>query len=262
MTDANHMTDDMLLVTRPDPGVCVLRLNRPQVRNALNIELRGRLAEAFLAVQQDTAVRCVVIGGSEKAFCAGADLNDYVDATTPEIVERRMERTWDAMRTCPVPVIAAVRGYALGGGCEIALSADIVIAGQNATFGQPEILVGLMPGGGATQRLVRAVGKAQTMDLLLTGRRFSANEALAMGVLSRVVDDGSVESTAMELALQIARGPSLATRMIKEAVLQGEDSSLEIGLAFERKCFQILFSSTEKHEGIRAFLDKRKPTFG
>ena len=248
MTECKPMNDEVLLVTRPDPGVCMIRLNRPEVRNALNVELRGRLGDVLLEVQRDIAARCVVIGGSDVAFCPGR-LKRLRGCNHAEIVERRMERTWEALRTCPVPVIAAVRGFALGGGCEIALAADIVIAGKNATFGQPEILVGLMPGGGATQRMVRVVGKARTMDLMLTGRRFSASEALEMGIVSRVVEDKSVESEAMELALQIARGPSLATRMIKEAVVQGADCLFRrdgrLNASASRFCFQVERSEKE-----------------
>jgi len=219
------------------------------------------LKEEFLSLQNNTEVRCVVLLGGEKAFCAGADLKEYLDATTQEISQKKMEIAWDSIRRCQVPVIAAVRGFALGGGCELALLADIVIAGQSAIFGQPEVLVGLMPGGGATQRLIRLIGKARAMDLLLTGRRIKANEALAIGMISRIVEDLSVEEEALNVASQIADGPAASSRLIKQVMLDGADAPLATGLALESKSFQVLFSSRDKREGIQAFLEKRTPEF-
>lgn len=258
----NAVVDTSLLIeTRPTEGVALLRLNRPAVLNTLNLELRRALAEAFTRLDGDITVRAIVIAGSERAFCAGADLNEYVDATPPEVISRDMGRLWDAIAQCRKPVIAAVRGHALGGGCELAMHADIIIAGESARFGQPEVLIGLMPGGGATQRLTRAVGKFRAMKLLLAGAPFSAAEALAMGLASDVVADGLMESTALGLASQLAAGPQQAIRFIKEAVLEGMNLPLQQGLHLERKLFQLLFATADKTEGIRARLDKRQPHF-
>lgn len=250
-----------LLEERPAPGVALLRLNRPEVLNALNLALRRALAEAVLRLEADEAVRVILLAGHERAFCAGADLAEYVDASPSDIAGRHMGRLWDAIGHCRKPVIAAVRGHALGGGCELALHADLVIAGQGARFGQPEVLVGIMPGGGATQRLVRAVGKARAMKLLLTGQPLSADEALAMGLLSEVVADEEVEPRALTLALRLASGPQAALQAIKAAVLDGLNVGLDAGLQAERQRFALLFGTPDQREGMRARLDKRSPAF-
>jgi enoyl-CoA hydratase/carnithine racemase len=252
---------DLLLLERPAPGVALLRLNRPAVLNALNLALRRALAAAFEALEADEAVNVIVLAGSERAFCAGADLNEYVDATPMEIIERHMDRLWGAISRCRKPVIAAVRGHALGGGCELAMHADLIVAGPGARFGQPEVLIGLMPGGGATQRLTQAVGKFRAMRLLLGGEPFSATEALAMGLVSEVVPDAEVESHALALAARMAAGPQLALRFIKEAVIEGMNLPLDQGLQFERKSFQLLFATADKSEGIKARLEKRQAGF-
>lgn len=259
MTDMNN--DAILIESRPGAGVIVLRLNRPAVLNALNLALRQALADAFARLDADASVRVVVLAGSERAFCAGADLNEYVDATPSGIVARDMGRLWDAIAGCRKPVIAALRGHALGGGCELAMHADIIVAGQSARLGQPEVLIGLMPGGGATQRLTRAVGKFRAMKILLTGASFDASEALAMGLVSEVVPDTEVEDRALALAIQMAAGPQQALRFVKEAVLAGMNLPLEQGLQFERKSFQLLFDTADKTEGIRSRLEKRQPEF-
>lgn len=253
--------ESVLLESRPVDGVVVVRLNRPAVLNALNLVLRRALAETFSRLDADSSARCIVLAGSERAFCSGADLAEYVDATPTEIVGRDMGRLWDAIGQCRKPVIAAVRGHALGGGCELAMHADIIIAGASARFGQPEVLIGLMPGGGATQRLTAAVGKFRAMKLLLAGLPFDAAQALAMGLVSDVVSDDQVEATALELASQLARGPQQAIRHIKEAVLEGMNLPLQQGLQMERKLFQLLFDTHDKSEGIRARLDKRPARF-
>lgn len=253
--------NDLLLEERPVAGVVVLRLHRPAVLNALNLALRQALAEHVTRLDADPAVRVIVLAGSERAFCAGADLNEYVDATPEDIIGREMGRLWDAISGCRKPVIAAVRGHALGGGCELAMHADVIIAGEGARFGQPEVLIGLMPGGGATQRLTRAVGKFRAMKLLLGGSSFGAAEALAMGLVSEVVPDTEVETRALELAGDWARGPQQALRFIKEAVLAGMNTSLEQGVQLERKSFQLLFATADKSEGIRARLEKRPARF-
>ncbi len=250
-----------LLTETPAPGVRLLRLSRPAVLNALNLELRHALADVFAQADADEAVRVVVLTGSERAFCAGADLLEYRDATPAEIAARGMGRLWDAIAGCRKPVIAAVRGHALGGGCELAMHADLIVAGEGARFGQPEVLIGLMPGGGATQRLTRAVGKFAAMRLLLTGQPIAAQEALALGLASEVVADDQVEPRALALAVQMARGPQAALRAIKEAVIVGMNMPLQQGLAFERKSFALLFDQPDKTEGITARLEKRAAQF-
>ncbi len=250
-----------LILTRPADGVAMVRLDRPEVLNALNLALRQALARAFTMLDADDSVRVVILAGSERAFCAGADLNEYVDATPVEIIGRGMDRLWGAIAGCRKPVIAAVRGHALGGGCELAMHADIIIAGKSASFGQPEVRIGIMPGGGATQRLTRAVGKFAAMKILLAGEPFKAEAAAAMGLASEVVDDAEVEPRALQLANQLAALPPTAVRFIKEAVLQGMNLDLDAGLQFERKSFQLLFSTADKTEGIRARLEKREPRF-
>lgn len=252
---------DVLVESRPAEGVALLRLNRPGVLNALNLALRQALALAFTRLDADEAVRVVIVAGSERAFCAGADLNEYVDATPLDVISRDMDRLWNAIATCRKPVIAAVRGHALGGGCELAMHADIIVAGEGARFGQPEVLVGLMPGGGATQRLTRAVGKFRAMQIMLTGAPFDAVQALAMGLVSELLADTEVEARALALASQLARGPKLAQQFIKESVIQSMSLPLEQGLQFDRKSFQLLFATADKTEGIRARLEKRPPAF-
>ena len=252
---------ELLLEERPEEGVALLRLNRPDVLNALNLQLRRDLAAAFSRLDADPQVRVVILAGSERAFCAGADLNEYVDATPPEIIGRHMDQLWGAISGCRKPVIAAVRGHALGGGCELAMHADIIIAGERARFGQPEVKIGIMPGGGATQRLTRAVGKFAAMKILLCGEPFDATTALAIGLASEVVPDAEVEARAQQLAVQLAALPAMSLQFIKEAVIEGMNLPLDQGLQFERKSFQLLFSTADKTEGIRARLEKRHPQF-
>ena len=256
------MADEILLEERPAPGVVVLRLNRPSVLNALNLELRRALAQAVTRLEEDDGARAIVLAGSERAFCAGADLQEYADAAPPEIVARHIDRLWDAIARCRKPVLAAVRGHALGGGCELAMHADIVVAGEGARFGQPEVLIGLMPGGGATQRLTRAVGKFRAMKLLLCGEPMTASDAFAMGLVSELVADDQVEPCAIALAAKLAQGPQLALQFIKQAVIEGMNLPLQQGLEFERKSFQLLFATGDKAEGIRARLEKRPARFG
>lgn len=255
------MNDDLIELSSPEPGVAWLRLNRPAVLNALNLALRQRIAAAFEQLDRDTTVHVIVLAGGERAFCAGADLTEYVDADPLEIIGRDMDRLWGAIGACRKPVIAAVRGHALGGGCELAMHADLIVAGASARFGQPEVLIGLMPGGGATQRLTRAVGKFAAMKLLLTGEPIDATEALRIGLVSEVVDDAQVERRALALAQRLAAMPVLAVRFIKEAVLQSMNGTLDQGLQFERKSFQLLFATEDKREGITARLEKRAARF-
>ncbi|MGZ7079266.1 MAG: enoyl-CoA hydratase [Thermoanaerobaculia bacterium] len=242
-------------------GIAVVRINRPEVRNALNLAVREQLGEHFTALGSDDVTRCIIITGGEKVFAAGADLRDMVDRTPVDMSARRSERLWAPIASCPKPVIAAVNGFALGGGCELAMLADIIVAGEGASFGQPEVRVGIMPGAGGTQRLTRAVGKYRAMRMLLTGEPVTARDALSMGLVSEVVADSEVFDTAVRIAKTIASLPPLAILQIKEAVLAGQDASLETAIALERKAFQLLFSTEDQKEGMRAFLEKRKPEF-
>lgn len=257
----NDINNPVLIEERPVPGVALLRLHRPEALNALNLVLRHALAAAFTRLDADDTVRVVVLAGSARAFCAGADLREYLDAGSQEVAARDMGRLWDAVADCRKPVIAAVRGHALGGGCELAMHADLIIAADNASFGQPEVLLGLMPGGGATQRLTRAVGKFVAMKLLLTGERIDGRAAAAMGLASEAVADAEVEPRALALATRLAGGARQAQRAIKEAVIASMNTSLAQGLALERKAFQLLFETDDKHEGIAARLEKREARF-
>jgi len=250
-----------VILDRPADGIAVIRINRPEVRNALNLNVRELLARHFADLGSDETTRVIILTGSEKVFAAGADIRDMVERTPIEIMGRRGERLWDPVAKCPKPVIAAVNGYALGGGCELAMHADIIIAGEGASFGQPEIRVGIMPGAGGTQRLTRAVGKFRAMRMLLTGEPVSARDALAMGLVSEVVADAEVFNAAMKVAMTIASMPPLAVLQIKEVVLAGQDAPLETGMALERKAFQLLFATNDQKEGMRAFLEKRKAEF-
>lgn len=239
----------------------MVQLNRPQARNALNQGTRTQLAECFESLGRDPDIRCLIVTGGNKMFAAGADLREIAEASAIEMHQRQVHRLWKAISDCPKPVIAAVNGYALGGGCELAMHADIIVAGRNAQLGQPEIRVGIMPGAGGTQRLTRAVGKFKAMKLLLTGQPISGEEAFAMGLVSEVVDDEKVQDRAMELASLIADMPPLAAMQIKEVVLAGQDASLETALMLERKAFHLLFASRDQKEGMAAFFEKRSPIY-
>ncbi|RYF50861.1 MAG: enoyl-CoA hydratase, partial [Comamonadaceae bacterium] len=229
MTDA----ESVLRMDRPCPGVARLTLNRPEARNALNTPLRRALAAAFLALEDDDAVRCVVLRGAPGWFAAGADLKE-ISALGPSAVSGLgVLRYWKAIAEFSKPLIAAVAGPALGGGCELALHADIIVAAQSARFGQPEVSVGIMPGGGATQRLMKAVGKYRAMKLMLTGEPVSAEQALAMGMVSEVVADEALEARALDLATLIAKRPPIALRLLKEVALAGADAPLATGLLLE-----------------------------
>jgi len=250
-----------VLLERPSEYIALIRLNRPEAKNALNTELRSLLSQYFLELNDEPAIRCIVITGGAEVFAAGADLKEIVDSNSVEMMQRRVLYFWKTISGCSKPIIAAVNGVALGGGCELALNADIIVAGESAKFGQTEVNVGVMPGGGATQRLVRAIGKYRAMKMLLTGEIIRAPEAHAMGLISEVVPDAEVLSFALSLAKKIAQMPPLAIMQIKEVVLAGADVSLDTGLMLERKAFELLFSSRDQKEGMNAFIEKRKPNF-
>lgn len=246
---------------RVSSSIAVVRLNRPHVRNALNLSIRKELAQVFRSFTDDTDLRCVVLTGNEKVFAAGADIEDMSKIGAIQMYQRHTERLWGAISECPVPVIAAVNGFALGGGLELAMNADIILAGRSARFGQPEVKVGIMPGAGGSQRLTRAVGKFQAMYLCLTGELLGAEEAYQQGLVSKIVDDDAVMQEALALAEHIASMPPIAVAQIKEVIIHGADASLPAALAMERKAVQILFASKDKQEGMEAFLEKRKPIF-
>jgi enoyl-CoA hydratase/carnithine racemase len=250
----------VLLDIRQD-GVAVVRIDRPEAKNALNGAVREQLAEHFRAVARNPQVRAIVLTGGEKCFVAGADIREFAQASPIEMYLRHTELLWEAISRCPKPIIAAVNGFALGGGCELAMHCDIIVAGASARFGQPEVKLGLMPGAGGTQRLIRAVGKFQAMRIALTGCLVSAQQALAMGMLSEVVEDEQTITRALELAADIAALPPLAVAQIKEVMLAGADLPLESALVLERKAFQLLFDSRDQKEGAQAFLEKRKAIF-
>jgi enoyl-CoA hydratase len=256
------MTDEAPVVTEKQPvGVAVVRIARPEALNALNLATRQALAAAFTGLYDDPEVRCIVLTGDDKAFAAGADLKEMAEADSIEIVRRRTERYWQATQRTPQPVIAAVEGYALGGGLELAMLCDIIVAAETAQLGQPEVRVGIMPGAGGSQRLTRAVGKFHAMRLCLTGRPISGREGYEIGLVSQLVPEGEALAAALKMATDIARLPPLAVVSIKEAILQGESASLEAGLLLERKAFQVLLATEDRREGMAAFIEKRKPVF-
>jgi enoyl-CoA hydratase len=242
-------------------AVAVLTLNRPKVLNALNRATMDEVVEALDALDRDDDIRCTVLTGSGRAFAAGADVTEMAGATPVEMLTGYRFQQWERIRRVAKPIIAAINGFALGGGCELAMLCDIIVAGESARLGQPEINLGLIPGAGGTQRLTRAVGKARAMELILTGRVLTAAEALAIGVVTRVVPDEVVVDEAKAIAATIAQKPPIAVRLAKQAILKAFDTTLEGGLDFERNAFYLLFSTEDRAEGIQAFLDKRAPTF-
>ncbi len=250
-----------VLVEFPADAVAVVRLNRPEATNALSLPLQAQLSQAFTDLAADTRVRCIILTGGEQVFAAGGDIKGLLNADPIEILQRHTELVWAPIQHCPKPVIAAVCGYAFGGGAELAMHCDIILAGEGASFALPEIRIGIMPGIGGTQRLVRAVGKFNAMRLLLTGRPVSAKDAQAMGLVSLVVPDAELMQEALKMAGQIADMPPLAAMQIKEVVLAGVDASLETALMLERKANQLLFATRDQKEGMSAFVEKRKPKF-
>ncbi|UWF68740.1 MULTISPECIES: enoyl-CoA hydratase [unclassified Brucella] len=259
----NKMSEatDVVIETRPADGVALLELNRPDALNALNMDVRQKLAAAADSLVEDPDIRVIVVAGRGGNFAAGSDVKVFAQTGAGSLLAQRMHRYWESLARCPKPVIAAVEGYALGGGCELAMHADIIVAARTASFGQPEIKLGLMPGAGGTQRLLRAIGKYKTMLLALTGEMLPATEAEKYGLVSRLSEEGEALEEALKLARKIALMPALATEQIKEAVMYGEDAPLETALRLERKAFQLLFDTEDKREGIDAFLTKRKPAF-
>ncbi|HEY6028438.1 MAG TPA: enoyl-CoA hydratase-related protein [Pseudolabrys sp.] len=252
---------DPLLVERPSEAVTLLRLNRPQVRNALNLPLRKRLAEEVSNAVANPAVRAIVLTGNEQAFAAGADIGEMADAGPIDIMVRNVQQYYRVVAECPKPVIVAIEGFALGGGLELALCADVIVAADGARLGLPEVKIGILPGGGGTQRLSRLVGRSRAMLLLMTGRMFGAQEAFAMGVASELTPKGEALKRALEIAEEIAAMPPISVQQIKEIVNEGLNAPLDTALMLERKAYLLQYATADQKEGMRAFLDKRKPKF-
>ncbi len=250
------------VVTTREAPIATVQINRPEVRNALNDEVMDELVTELTALDDDDAIRCIVLTGDERAFAAGADIKEtFVTATPVSMLKQDLTSKWEAIRRIRTPIIAAVSGYALGGGCELAMICDIIVASETAQFGQPEINLGIIPGAGGTQRLTRTVGKYRANELILTGRRIKADEAKAIGLAAQVFPAASWLDDAKALARTIAEKPPVAARLATEAVDLAWNSTLDAGLEFERKAFYLLFATEDKKEGVDAFVNKRKASF-
>jgi enoyl-CoA hydratase len=249
-----------VLVER-DGHVGVVLMNRPKQLNALSAELMDAVVAALVELDEDPATRAIVLGGGERAFAAGADINELSAATPVTLYESRRLERWDAIRAVRTPIVAAVSGFCLGGGCELAMLCDLVVASESARFGQPEINLGVLPGAGGTQRLTRAVGKALAMDMILTGRMLSAREALEHGLVARVVAREAWLDEAKRAAGEIAAKGPVSVRLAKEAVDAAFETPLAAGVELERRAFMLARASEDADEGLRAFLEKRPPRF-
>jgi enoyl-CoA hydratase/carnithine racemase len=250
------------LIIEPGEGFTLIRFNRPDALNAFNAKLMTELADALTKAEKDPAVRCMIITGSEKAFAAGADIKEmanlsYADAYTQDFITS----TWEAVLKCRKPVIAAVAGFCLGGGCELAMMCDFILAADTARFGQPEINIGVFPGAGGSQRLTRFVGKSKAMEMVLTARMMDAAEAERAGLVSRVIPAAELVEEAKKVAMKIAAFSPIAVMMGKEAVNAAYETSLSQGVMFESRLFQSTFALEDQKEGMTAFVEKRKPVF-
>ena len=250
-----------LVIAERDGAVALARLNRPDARNALSPELMEQLAAQVEAWDADADVRCIVIAGDDKYFAAGADIGSIAARTFQEALVHPAASFWPRMAACRTPMIAAVSGYALGGGCELALLCDMIVASETAELGQPEIMLGIIPGGGGTQRLTRALGKQRAMELVLTGRRIHAMEAHERGLVTSVAGKRKWLEEALALAHVVAGRPPLAARLAKQAVLAAEEMGLTAGLAHERRLYELSMATEDRVEGMKAFLEKRRPDF-
>jgi enoyl-CoA hydratase len=243
------------------PGVALIQLNRPKELNALNPQLMQELRDALHRLDRTEAVRVIILTGNEQAFAAGADIKQMAGKSAVEMLIMDQFSTWDQIRKVKKPLLAAVSGFALGGGCELAMMCDLIVASETARFGQPEIKIGTIPGAGGTQRLTRAVGKAKAMELILTGRFMSAEEAVAYGLAIKVVPVEMLMPEVLALAREMAAHSPIAIQLAKEAVNRAYETHLDEGLAFERKNFYLTFASEDQKEGMQAFIEKRKPDF-
>jgi len=260
-TGASAMPDEFVL-SRTDGHVAVVTLNRPKVLNALSLDLMIQLVETLERYDLDPNIRCIVLhGAGDRAFAAGADIGDMAEATVVDMYERNQFARWEKIKRIRKPIIAAVSGFCLGGGCELAMHCDIIIASESAKFGQPEINIGVIPGAGGTQRLSRTVGKFRAMELILTGRFMTAQEAHAIGLVTRIVPVETFVEEAVKLAREISERPPMAVRLAKEAVLKAFETPLSEGLEYERKLFYMLFATEDQKEGMKAFFEKRKAEY-
>jgi enoyl-CoA hydratase/carnithine racemase len=252
---------ELIETSLDEQGVALLRLNRPEARNALSPELMEQLAAELERLDPDPEVRCVVIAGSEKVFAAGADIKAMSERSFAEALRHPAASFWRRVAAIKTPLIAAVSGYALGGGCELALACDMIVASESAVFGQPEINLGIIPGGGGTQRLARVIGKQRAMEYVLTGRRFDAEAGLAWGLVNRVATGDRWLDEALELARTVAGQPPIAARLAKQAVIAAEETALSAGLENERRLYELAMATEDRVEGMQAFLQKREPKF-
>ncbi len=257
------MSEEAFVLVERDEArrIALVRLNRPKQLNALNALVMDQLCEALEELDRDDAIRCLVVTGNERTFAAGADIGEMAGASPVDMLRGNRIGQWDRVRRISKPVIAAVNGWCLGGGCELAMALDLILAGEGARFGQPEINLGVIPGAGGTQRLTRAIGKSRAMEMVLTGEPIDAAEALRLGLVARVVPDELVVEDALALAARIAAKSPIALRLAKEAVNAAFELPLSDALAHERKLFYLLFSSEDQKEGMAAFLEKRTPDF-
>jgi enoyl-CoA hydratase len=253
-------SEQLVLVER-EPPIAVVLLNRPKQLNALSDELMDELVQSLQELDADPEIRCIVLGGSERAFAAGADIGELAQASAIELYYARRVERWDSIRGLGTPLVAAVSGFCLGGGCELAMACDLIVASETAKFGQPETGLGILPGAGGTQRLTRAVGKALAMDVILSGRMLTAQEALAAGLVARVVEREAWLEEAKRVARAIASKGPVANRLAKEAVDRGFEGPLQLGLEYERRLLYLAFASEDAKDGLNAFLEKRKPEF-
>jgi len=251
----------LLILSDPSPGVQLITLNRPEKLNALSVALVTELAALTKAAASEAAIRCLVLTGNDRAFSTGADIADQQLHGDAAVFGAARLDAWEAIQNFPKPLIAAVNGYALGGGNELAMLADIIVAGESAQFGQPEINIGILPGDGGTQRLIRAVGKSAAMKMILSGERINAATALRIGLVAEVVPPARTVTRALELAAIISTKSPVALRLAKEAVLKAFELPLSAGLALERKNLAIAFASEDRKEGMAAFLERRQPRF-
>jgi enoyl-CoA hydratase/carnithine racemase len=252
---------ELLETSLDEHGVALLRLNRPEVRNALSPQLMEQLASELERLDPDPGARCIVIAGSDEVFAAGADIKSLAERSFAEALRHPAAAFWRRVAAIKTPLVAAVSGFALGGGCELALACDMIVASETASFGQPEIGLGIIPGGGGTQRLARVVGKQRAMELVLSGRRFDAETALQMGLVNRIAGKGRWLEEAIELARKVAARPPIAVRLAKQAVLAAEETGLSAGLESERRLYELAMATEDRVEGMRAFLEKREPRF-
>jgi enoyl-CoA hydratase/carnithine racemase len=260
VAEAGDPPSDVVLAQR-DGAVAIARLNRPDARNALSAELLERLTALVEEWDADEDVRCIVIAGGDDYFAAGADIKAMRDRTFQEAMTTPTAAFWPRLAGCATPTIAAVSGFALGGGCELALLCDMIVASETAEFGQPEVTLGIIPGAGGTQRLARVIGKQRAMEMVLTGRRITAEEAFSFGLVNQVAKKRDWFNAAIELAQVVARRPPVAVRLGKQAVQAADETALSAGLAYERRLYELAMATEDRVEGMTAFIEKRRPEF-